>query len=104
MTTQRKPRPTSKPAILSAAVSLARVKGLRNFSRSQVAKAAKIASATVSYHFGEMHELRRAVVEHAIANEVLPILADARTDRESGELYTRMSAELKQKVAAHIAR
>lgn len=99
-----KPRPTSKPAILNAAVSFAKEKGLRKFSRAQVAKRAKVASATVSYHFGEMHALRREVVEHAIKNEVLPILADARTDRESAELYTRMSSELKQKVAAFIAR
>lgn len=100
----RKPRPTSKPQILESAVSLAHEKGLRKFSRADVAKRIKLASATVSYHFGTMDVLRRAVVEFAIKNEVLPVLADARADRDSAELYRRMSAGLKQKVAAYIAR
>lgn len=102
--TQRKPRPTSKPEILAAAVSLAKEHGLRNFSRADVAKKAKVASATVSYHFGEMPELVKAVVEYAIENEVVAVLADARTDRASAALYTRMSAPLKEKVAAYLTR
>jgi len=104
MTPTPKPRPSSKPSILAAAVSLAREFGLRNFSRTDVADRAEVASATVSYHFGEMTKLRRAVVEFAIEKEILPVLADARADRNSAELFTRMSAELKEKVAAHIAR
>lgn len=102
--TERKPRPTSKPEILVAAVSLAREHGLRNFSRADVAKKAKVASATVSYHFGEMPALHRAVVEYAIEHEVVSVLADARTDRASTDLYVRMSAELKTKVAAYLTR
>lgn len=99
-----KPRPTSKPKILNAAIDLAKEKGLRNFSRARVAERACVGLATVSYHFGKMNTLRREVVEHAIKNEVLNILADARTDRDSAGLYTRMSSELKQKVAAFISR
>lgn len=104
MTTQRKPRPTSKPEILAAAVSLARKHGLRKFSRADVAKAAKMASATISYHFGGMNELRRAVVQYAMAHEVLAILADARADRNvERELHNGMTPELKRKVAAYVA-
>lgn len=102
--TTRKPRPSSKPEILAAAVTLAHDKGLRKFSRADVAKRSKMASATVSYHFGDMHALRREVVKLAIEKEMVAILADARTDRDSAELYTRMTNELKQKVAAYIAR
>lgn len=102
--TQRKPRPSSKTDILNAAVSLARTKGLRGFSRDEVAEAAEVASATVSYHFGEMDALRKAVVSAAIEREVLPVLADARADRNSADLYKGMPAELKNKVAAYIAR
>jgi AcrR family transcriptional regulator len=104
MTTQTAERPTSKPDILRAAVKLAKAHGLRNFSRSEVAEEAGVASATVSYHFGEMPKLRREVVEYAIKNEVLSILADARADRGSSELFTRMPAALKKKVAAYVAR
>lgn len=99
-----KPRPSSKPKILIAAVALARELGVRSFSRADVADRAEVASATVSFHYGKMDALRRAVVEHAIEKEIMPILADARTDRNSDELFTRMSAELKEKIAAHIAK
>lgn len=102
-TKSKTPRATSKPAILAAAVSLAKKHGLRNFSREQVAKAARMAEATVSFHFENMDNLRKAVVKAAIADEVLPILADARADRASSSLYTGMPAELKKKVAAFIA-
>jgi AcrR family transcriptional regulator len=103
MSTKSKTRETSKPAILAAAVSLAKKHGLRNFSREQVAKASKMAEATVSFHFGNMDELRKEVVKAAIAGEVLSILADARADRKSSELYTGMTAELKKRVANYIA-
>lgn len=102
--TVRKARPTSKPKILLAAVVLAKSEGLRAFSREQVAKASKVAEATISFHFRNMDVLRRDVVAHAIEHEVLPILADARIDRKSAELYTRMPAELKEKVAAFVSR
>lgn len=101
--TERK-RPTSKPKIFLAAVKCARNLGLRKFSREEVAAEVGVASATVSYHFKNMDALRREIVEYAIKNEVLPILVDARADRGSSELYTRMSAELKSKVAAYISR
>jgi AcrR family transcriptional regulator len=94
-------RPSSKKLILDVAVSLAVERGLREISREAIAKIADVAEATVSFHFGTMSKLRRAVIMHAFENEILPILADARVDRE---LNTRMSAELKKKVAAYIAR
>ncbi len=96
-------RPTAKPRIFTEAVNLAKSKGLRHFSRDEVAAASKVASATVSFHFGGMAELRREIVRHAIENEIVTILADARSDRSSADLYTRMSSVLKQKVAAFIA-
>lgn len=95
-------RPTSKPKILDAAVSLAKAKGLNGFSREDVAKLAKMAEATVSFHFGNMDELRKAVVKHAVANEILPILADVRSAREKGYVG-RMPAALVKKVAQYIA-
>lgn len=97
-------RPTSKPFILNAAVNLAKERGLRSFSRADIAKRSKVGAATVSFHFGKMDELRRAVVKHAIENEIVSILADARADRDSASLYTGMPAPLKEKVAAYISR
>jgi AcrR family transcriptional regulator len=93
---------TQKPAILDAAVSIARDKGLHNFSRVHVAKKAKVAEATVSHHFGTMPELRTAIVKAAVEREILSILADARAGRES--VGVPMSEELRKKVANYIAR
>lgn len=93
---------TAKPAILSAAIGLARKCGLYKFSREDVAKEADVGESTVSYHFGTMPELRKAIVQQAVKHEILSILADARASRES--IGVPMSEELRQKVAAHIAR
>lgn len=96
----KNPAPTSKPKILAAAVGLAREKGLHQFSRIEVAKAAKVGESTVSYHLGEMPEVRRAVVKFAVEREILSILADARAGREA--VGVPMSEELRKKVAAYI--
>lgn len=102
MTKTRKVTETSKPAILAAAVKLAREKGLHKFSRIEVANAAEVGESTVSYHFGQMPDLRKAVVQYAVEKEILSILADARAGRES--VGVPMSEELRTKVAAYIAR
>ena len=97
----RKPRASSKGAILDAAVRLAKLNGLRRFARIDVATLAEVAEATVSFHFGTMDSLRQHVVDHAIEKEILPILVDVRRDAE----YTaRLSADLKQRLAAFLTR
>lgn len=96
-------RASLRDTVLNAAVTLAVKRGLRGFSRSDVAREANVAGATVSYHF-TMDELRKEVVNRAIDREFVSILADARADRESAQLFTGMSADLKKKVAAYIAR
>lgn len=102
MTPKAKVSETAKPAILGAAVKLAREKGLHKFSRIEVALEAEVGESTVSYHFGQMPELRTAVVKYAVEHEILSILADARAGRES--VGVPMSEELRKKVAAYIAR
>jgi len=93
---------SSKAAILGAAVTIARRNGLFKFSRIDVAEEAEVGESTVSYHFGTMKDLRTAIVQYAVKNEILSILADARASRES--VGVPMSEELRNKVAAHIAR
>lgn len=45
--------------ILSAAVSLAKQKGLYGFLRREIAKRARCATGTVSYHYASMDKLRK---------------------------------------------
>lgn len=104
MTHQKRTRPNSKAEILDAAVSVATREGLRNFSREQVAKEAKVAEATVSYHFENMDELRCEVVKVATERKLTSILDDVRADRNRAELYKRLSPDQRQKIAAIVAR
>lgn len=96
-------RPSYKAHILEQAVQLAKEKGLRKFSREELAKLANVGASTISFHFENMDELRREIVRHAVRNEIIPILADARSERATYGVL-RLSPELKEKVAAHIAR
>jgi AcrR family transcriptional regulator len=91
-----------KDSILFYAVQRARHTGLMQFTREQVAKVAGCSEANVSYHFGTMEKLRAAVVDYAIEHETIEVLAQARALRHSS--LGRMSAELRQRVADHIAR
>jgi AcrR family transcriptional regulator len=70
-----------KQDILAAATRLAQVKGYRRVTREEVAESAGCVESTVSYHFGDMDAFRTAVVEYAVANEVLDVLADALASR-----------------------
>lgn len=102
-TKKRKPRASSKGAILAAAVRLAAESGLRNFARIDVAKLVDVAEATVSFHFGTMDDLRREVVRFAVESDITPIMADIRADRNRAELYGKLSNDLRQKITTYIA-
>lgn len=93
---------TAKPVILGAAVSLASKHGLHEFSRIDVSNESGYAESTVSFHFGTMSKLRTAIVQYAVENKILPILADARASRKSTGVV--ISEALRKKVAAYIAR
>lgn len=90
-----------KQTILLAAVRLARTQGLRGLTRLEVAKAAGAATGTVNYHFESMDALRGAVIDHAVEHEIIEVLVQARAERDPR--LGRLSQELKDRVANHIA-
>lgn len=90
-----------KSAILKAAVRLALGQGFRNFSRDDVAAEAKTATGTVSYHYRDMSGLRRAVMQYAIDNEVLKIVAQGLAEGHS--LASKAPDALKQRAARALA-
>lgn len=94
-------RPTSKPRILTAAVSLAASRGLHDFSRLDVAVRSRLADATVSYHFGDMDKLRTAVMEHAVKNSVLAIIAQGLVHKHPAAL--KAPRALRERAAKHLA-
>lgn len=103
MSSKKKTLESSKPTILAAAAKLAVDRGLLQFSRAQVAKAASVGESTVSYHFGKMIDLQTAVVAHAVKHRLISVLADARAARESFSSVP-MSEELRERVAAYMTR
>lgn len=91
-----------KERILVVAVRLVRNDGLMVVTRAQIAEQAGCSEANVSYHFGTMERLRVAIIEHALDHELIEVLSQARAVRHPS--LGRMSAALKERVAAHIAR
>ena len=88
--------------ILATAVQRARHTGLMTFTRKHVADVANCSEANVSYHFGTMKQLRAIVIAYAIEHEVIEVIAQARALRHPA--LRGLSAQLKERVAAHIAR
>lgn len=93
--------PVLKQPILLAAVRLARTHGLRGLKRRDIATEAGCATGTVNWHFQTMDSLRRAVVEHAKANEILDVLARAWAER-SPFIVGRIGPVLLERVRQHI--
>lgn len=64
-----------RATILGAAVTLARKKGIYNLTRIDVSSEAETSAGSINYHFETMDGLRDAVMEYAVKNEVLEIVA-----------------------------
>jgi AcrR family transcriptional regulator len=87
----------TKGEIFAAAVMCAQRDGLYTMTRSSVAKVAKTATGTVSFHYGDMTELRRAVIRHCIAHPTVPnckVLAQALSVKDT--IAVRAPAEIKR--------
>lgn len=89
-----------KNTILQAAVRLAHKRSAYTLMRREIAHEAGAATGTVNYHWESVGNLRVAVIEHAIDNEVLGVLARVFGDPR---VTRRLSPALKERVAAHIA-
>lgn len=91
---------SSRKVVLEAAVTVARERGLFSFSRIHVAKAAGVAESTVSNNLGTMDELRTAIAQHAVDNEVMTLLQDVAGINRAG---VSIPQALREKIATYIA-
>ena len=96
-TTRMSPR-ARHDSILSAAVRLAEMKGYQRITRDDIALAAECSPALVSLTLGTMVQLRRQVQRYAIANEILPVIAQGLAARDphamrAPEHLRRLAAE-----------
>lgn len=68
-----------KQSILDAALTVARKKHYYKMLRSDVAKAANITASLVRHYFGDMDDLRDAVIAEAVKREDLILIAQGLT-------------------------
>lgn len=87
-----------KTKIFNAAVSLAKKDSVEYLTRLAVATRSGAAEATVSYYFGSMEDLRKKIMEFALDEEIIEILANTQLTK----YWERISPALKTRIANHI--
>lgn len=70
-----------KEKILSCAVKMARDEGLHKITRDAVADAAGTSGGSVAYYFKDFRRLKAAVIDVALADNILDILGQALLDK-----------------------
>ena len=86
--------------IVAAALRIAGDSGYNRITRDDIALAAGCSPALVSEILGTMTQLRRTLVRAAIANEILPVVAQALALRDPHAL--RAPQELRERAAASL--
>lgn len=64
-----------KQQVLEAAVTVAIERGYQNMGRPDVAEMAGVSQALVSHYFGTLDNLRAMVMDYAVRNEVVAVVA-----------------------------
>jgi AcrR family transcriptional regulator len=68
--------------LLEVALRQAKIHGLANLTRDQIARAADVSPALVSARLGTMINLRRSVMRHAVASSELRVVAEGLATRD----------------------
>lgn len=89
-----------KSRIMKAAIEVAIDQGYTQLERRKVARQADVAESLVSYYFGDVNDLKYAVILHAIKHSILPIIAQALVNHDPQAL--RLPANIKKKAAQSI--
>jgi len=93
---------TDLETVLTAALSVAEVKGYTRMTRECIAVAAAVSPALVSLRLGTMVELRRAVMRAAVKRRNIAVVAQGLA---AGDPHAqRADASLKAEVAAFVCR
>lgn len=70
-----------KDKILLKAVQLSGRNGYRNVTRQEIASGLGIAAGSVSYHFKDMRKLQAAVIQYAVDNSLLRLIAQGLAEK-----------------------
>lgn len=94
-------RAERRTAILTAGLFLAERENYKAITRDGVADVAGVAAGSVNHEFGTIEDLRRAVVAEAIAQECLPVIAQAVVDGHP--LTAELDPDLKKRALYSLA-
>lgn len=103
--TTRKQSPQGKltaARILTSAVDVAKRFGVQWITRDLVSIKADVRPSAVSYHWGSMLDLKRAVFAEAVRRQILPLIAQGLAD--GNEACRNAPAWLREKAANWSAR
>lgn len=87
--------------ILSAAVKVAKRNGYLNITREDVAAEAGCSIGLVTLRFQTMTQLKRAVIRHAVKEQVLEVIAQGIVAKDAHAL--RAPEELRKQAVAALA-
>lgn len=90
-----------KVKILAKAVQLAGRYGYRNVTRQDIATGLGIAAGSVSYHFKDMRKLQAAVIQYAVDNRLLTIVAQGIVEKHPRALAAPL--DVRQQAARALA-
>ena len=89
-----------KQKILEAAIRLSLTSGYRNITRKDVALSAQSAQGLIGHYFINITNLKKEVLKEAVKREIIPILIENLSDRESERI--QLHPALKQKVINYL--
>ena len=87
--------------ILKIAVDLAVIYGLQSLTRDQIAENARVTGALITHYFYSMPLFRREIMQYAITNRILPVVAQGLLVRNS--LVMAAPVELRKEAIQHMA-
>ena len=83
-----------KQKMMQAATAIAERHGVAAVTRNAIADKAECAMSAVSYHYGDVKKIHRAVVQAAIDNKNLTVLGWAIAERHPLTLNNQLPADL----------
>lgn len=91
-----------KIQILNAAIQLSISIGYNNLTRDKIADEINIASSLIANYYPRMSDLRSAVMNTAISNKILTILAQGISNKDP--IVKKIPKTLKQEALDHLMR
>jgi AcrR family transcriptional regulator len=82
MQAKRKPANERREEVLSVALQLAVEVGYTRITRERISSVIGITKQAIQHHIGTVAELRRDVMQEAIARECLPVIAQGMALRD----------------------